>query len=153
MKKTILLLMCLFLFSCSEKNPRDYRNVTGKEKEKRQTLSDVKDRTEKKKKKSNCGCPDDSLSFYWNENLILVNKEHYVTKQSNDMIDIKYFLFKRSIDSTEFVELNSFDFYDKIKHPRQKDPHYADSLYHSINNGDVIFFEQLNKNRFFKVKK
>lgn len=156
MKKLItLLVLSMFFFSCAEKtNNRDYRNVTGREKEKRQNLSDVKDRTEKKeKKKKRCGCDSDSTNFYWNEHLMLVNKEHYVTKVGDKIMDIKYFLLRRMVDTTEFVELNSVDFINRIKHPRQKDPHYVDSLYHSVDIDDKLFFEQINKNRFFEVGK
>ncbi len=146
MKKIILLLVCLFLLSCSsETDTKDYRNRTGKEK----TKTD-KPKTEKKeKKKKDCGCPSDSLSFYWNENLVLIDKEQLIDESNK----IKIFLLHRLTDSTEYVELTSYDFIDRIKHSHNNDVHYVDSLYHSTNIGEKLFFEQIDRNRFFKVKK
>jgi len=152
MKKLItLLVLSIFLFSCVEKkNPRYYTGKDGQKKMSKVIEDDKTKNSTNKKNKKKKGCGDsDSTNFYWDEYLVLIDKEQLMDESNK----VKIFLLHRLTDSTKYVELTTYDFSTRIKHSHNDNKHYVDSLYYSTNIGDKLYFKFIDKNRFFKVKK
>jgi hypothetical protein len=84
-------------------------------------------------------------NFYLNDKCIVIEKGGYSEKVGKYNNQGKYFLIQRISDTTQFTELNGYNW----KALADKN---GSQLYYSKDIGDTLFFEYIDRSRFFRIK-
>jgi len=94
---------------------------------------------------------DNKESLYYNEKLVIVrtsNGDGYTQDKFHRPINVKIWLVRRVKDTTDYAELSSA--YDG-SYPNNF--RISNELWYSKNVGDILHFEKIRKDRFFKINK
>lgn len=82
---------------------------------------------------------------YLKDRAVIVQRGGYAERNGKFSNLGKYFLIRRVKDTTEYTELNGANWGDLSNF-------YGSSLYYSKNVGDTLYFDYINKKRFWKKR-